>query len=221
MALLPKLIVGPADKIVVCGDSITAPTGGWWFHLAGMACTATAVVSVPGRGMSYRNGGPPPGISWVNSGVSGDKIADIQAAVASRITAYGAQCLIMAIGVNDVRFSTTDPNFSTSFNATIDAALAAQPSLKILSTGIFCNGEDIPNASDTDIANKNAIQLATMVRVGGVYADVRTPLVAWEAVNNPGHAVSGFLTQEGFHPNALGNTLISEWVYPYVQYPGR
>lgn len=219
MALAPKLIVAATDKIVFCGDSITF--FGWWFHLIGMSRRATDLGDAPGRSGYFYSSGPPAGMSWVNSGVSGDKIADIQAAVASRITAYGAQCLVMAIGVNDVRFSTGDSAFSTSFNATIDAAIAAQPSLKILSTGIFVNGEDLPGAVETDIANKNAIQLATMVRVGGTYADVHTPLVTWEGVNNPGHAASGFLTADGFHPNAIGNSLISEWVYPYVQFPGR
>lgn len=219
MPTLPKLIVSATDKIVFCGDSITF--FGWWWYLIGLSSLATDVGNVPGRGGYYRTSGPPAGMSWVNSGVSGDKAADIDAAVASRITAYAAQCLILQIGVNDVRFSTTDPNFSTSYNSIVDKSIAAQPTLKILGVSIFLNGEDIPNASDTDIANKNAIVAATMARVGGTYADVRTPLVTWEGVNNPGHAATGFLTNDGFHPNATGNSLVSGWTYPYVTFPGR
>ena len=219
MPLLPKLIVAPADKIVFCGDSITF--FGWWYHLIGMSNAATDVGNVFGRGGYYRTGGLPPGMTFVNSGVSGDTAALIAADVAGRITAYAAQCLILAVGVNDVRFGTPDANFSTSINSIVDQARAAQPTLKIAATGVFVNGEDLPGATETDILAKNAIQAATMARVSGTWADVHTPLVAWEAINNPGHAANGFLTNDGFHPNALGNFQYSEWVYPYVQYPGR
>lgn len=221
MALLPQLIIAPTDKVVICGDSITAANPPWYRDLIAMGGRGTDIGNAPGRGGYYRHVDPPAGVTWVASGVPGNKASDIAADVANRITNANPQCLILQVGVNDITGGTSDGSFSTSFNSIVDQARVTIPTLKILSVGIFLDLENIPNGTEANIDAKNAIQLASMVRIGGAYAPVRTQIVAWEAINNPGMAASGFLTSDGIHPNTLGNYQISFWTSPYVTYSGR
>jgi lysophospholipase L1-like esterase len=216
MALLPQMTIKATDKVVVCGDSITAAT--WYRDLITMSGAGTDIGNSPGRGGYYKHADPaPPSGNWINSGVGGNVAGDIAAAVAARISNYAAQCLILEVGINDVLLSVSDATFSTNYNSIGDQALAAQPSLKIICVPIFMDGEDTPNIADANVNAKNAIIAATAARIGGTYADVRTPAVAWEVANNPGHAFSGFLTDDGVHPSTpLGKLMFSTWVRPYI-----
>lgn len=204
MSALPKLILSQADKVVIAGDSLTFFF--WYLYLIMLG--------------ARKDVGPSPDISWINSGVSGNTSGDIDAAVASRITAYQAQALIIEVGRNDVVAGVTDLEFTQRFNGIVDKARAAQPNLKIACVNIFLNGEDIPNSYDTDINAKNAIMAATMARVGGTYMDVRSKVVAWEIANNVTHATSGLLTApaDGVHPNDFGKVMMGLWVDQYIQY---
>jgi len=216
MSLIAKLPIARNSKVGVIGDSITF--FGWYYHLIGLSRFATDIGRSPSRGGYYRTSEPPLDIVWINSGQSGDRISNIEANVAGRITAYQLQAIILAIGVNDLRFGTSLGTFSTLFNSTVDQARAAQPGLNIAATGIFCNGEDIPNATESGLLALNAIQAATMDRVNGTWTDVHSKVVEWEAENNPSHLPGGLLTDEGFHPSDLGKFKFSEWVNPYIQY---
>lgn len=220
MPLVPKLIIDPTDKVVVCGDSLTEQ--GWWFGLAGRGTRAIDIGRTPGRGGYYRNSGQPAGLTWINSGHSGDRSSNIAADVPGRITAHGAQCLILAVGVNDAYFGVSDGTFSTNYNSIADQARAAQPGLKIACATIFTIGDDVPNGTEANIDAKNAIMAATAARVSGTYMDVRSKVVQYLLANNPGHAPAGILTDDGIHASdTVGKPMYSAWAAPYVQYTGR
>lgn len=218
MPLVPQLIIAPTDKGVMWGDSITA--GGWYLPLIAMGATASDIGNAPGRGGYYQKNNPPP-VTWIQSGGVGNTAADIDASVAARLTVYAAQFAFGEWGINDILLATSDVSFAASNNSAWDKALLAQPTLKVACCSIFCDQENIPNSTEANIDAKNAIMAATMARVGGTFVDVRTPLLAWELINNPAHDPSGHLTVDGIHPNTLGNFLWSQWAYPYVRYSGR
>ena len=176
-------------------------------------------------------------INAINQGHGQKQIADCLANIDTWILATNPEVLVLEFGRNDVApplppFTPTPlVDFRASYDAVLDQTLAAFPSCKIVCLSILCDGEQWAagpvwnNAFDPppsnpgytpSIAEFNAQIQASCVAHGGLYIDLRGPALLVEAALNtpaPGAGV-GPLTIDGTHPNAAGQLLMSNAVFP-------
>jgi lysophospholipase L1-like esterase len=242
--------VGPGTKIVFVGDSITAD--GWFDatqsdhgganllvqQLSQPTVTPRYGTLAPGasagivaHGSTVGSVAPVTGggqVYAINSGVAGNQIADIEAAIPARITNYNPAVVVMLIGINDCRGVPIGPTPLATFRASYDNILATVkstlPSVQILCVGMFVLFElwaSSPppahfsgNALDSgagSIDNYNAQISASAVAHGFPYVDIRAPGGLAEAVQNtPEPGVNqGILTVDGIHPGAAGQLVLS------------
>lgn len=160
-------------------------------------------------------------VDVVNSGVGGDQIADIEAAVQTRIINHHPDVVILAVGVNDAG-ATAPATFRASYDATLAAIQSGWPSAQIVCVGILLYREQWAsspppahfsgNPLDSQVEDLNVEIEASAAAHGCTYVDTRTPAAAYEEGHNlpePG-AISGVLTVDGLHPNATGQRLMSD-----------
>ena len=193
--------------------------------------TRGSVVGTPGTFTPI----PYDAIVAVNSGVGQNRVANIEADITGRILQYGPTHVIVEVGRNDVNppvapfTPTTLVAFRASLDNILDTVLAADPTISITCLSIFTSGElwitsggqpawnnyfdPTPGSSYTpSIAEFDAQIQASCVAHGGTYIDLRGPALAYEAIHNvpePGTA-TGTLTVDGTHPNAAGETMMSD-----------
>lgn len=239
-------IVNPGATFVAVGDSITA--AGWptvsgglvdqindqipvvdeprYSTLAGGASTSTLAGGASRA--SVASVATHSTINVINSGVAGNKAADIAADVAGRITDHAPDVMVLLIGVNDAINATSLASFQTSINTILSTTHSALPTCQIVVLSILWWSEqwaagpvwnnfyDPPPSNPTytpSIAEYNAILQSECAAVGGTYIDTRAPALAYEVANNtpaPGD-VSGILTQDRIHPNATGQFQMGNW----------
>ncbi len=176
-------------------------------------------------------------INAINEGHGQKQIGDALANISAWILSHSPQVLVLEFGRNDVApplppfTPTTLVSFRTSYDAVLDQTLAAFPSCAIVCISILCDGEQWAagpvwnNAFDPPPSNPgytpsivefNAQIQASCLAHGGVYIDLRAPALLVEAALNtpaPGAGV-GPLTIDGTHPNATGQSLMSNAVKP-------
>lgn len=247
--------VHPGDPVVMVGDSITAQ--GWYSDTASLVggtgllvnqilpplvgprrAVVTGNVGLVAAGArpssvaSVTGGGQ---INAINSGVSGNKIGDIEAAIPARITNFSPKVVVIEVGVNDNRgLNTGVPTPLATFRASYDNVLAttisAIPTVKIVCIGIIFiqekwatgpppvfsgNPYDVSSGGGftPSITEYNTEVQGSCVGHGGTYVDVRTPAALQESISNtpaPG-AVDGVLSlaADGVHPSAAGQLVMS------------
>ncbi len=169
----------------------------------------------------------------INSGVGGNQVADIEAAIPARITNYAPDVVVLEVGINDCRGVPTGPTPLVTFRASYDnilaTVIAALPSVKIACVSLLLMREQWASApppahfsgnpfdsGPTSIDAYNAQISASAAAHGCTYIDVRAPLAIVESSLNtpePG-AIDNVLTTDGIHPNAVGQFQMSTAVYP-------
>lgn len=194
------------DRVVFVGDSITE--NGWYAVAGGLIAQLGAL------GAS---------LTVINSGVSGNKVADLAAAVPARVTNYNPNVVVIFIGANDASAGTPPATFRASYDSLISKIVAFAPGVQIVCLSILCQGElwstsgpsFAGNAFDSTITSLNA-EIAGAAAGCATYVDIRTQGARYEAeVNTPAPgAASGFLTSDGLHPNATGSARIGTWTLP-------
>jgi GDSL-like Lipase/Acylhydrolase family len=184
-----------------------------------------AALSVNYRGVP--GGGPTDtgNLAWFNSGVSGDDCTNVVGNVGPRVNAFQPDLLIMWVGVNCVQHSVSDATCLANHASIIAQAKAFNPQLQVIAMSPLCIGENWPrgaNANDTALDAKAAIVQSTVQAAGGTYVDLRTPMFAYEAINNPGHlTILGPLTNNdasAIHPNDVGRAFLSGVMMPFFQF---
>lgn len=237
-ALLP---VYQDDVVVFLGDSITSDVSlalNGWQHPYFEGYLSAGTFS------GGRPGGKATTPTFINSGIGGQTAAGALASLTSLVTAYSPKLVVIELGVNDEFTGVSDGNFTTSYQAIISGIRTANgTSVRFLCLSILALGEKHTggawgaNPYDAGILSKNAIIKSSCEAVGGVYADTRTPLLAWEIANNPSNdqtlhfcydpvdASNGGL---GVHPTWPGviapvsstfdaRVLVGQWAAAYVR----
>lgn len=249
MAVLATTAVHPADTATACGDSLTAkiwyqgcdgvlfsPPGtglkdvanATWASIYLASSANGAAVPCGLSGASPRTAycvpseNPSKNLTWVNSGLSGDGIVNLEANVASRITVNmpgtgSTSVLFLFIGINDgvgdgngMGGTPTDTGvFATKYESVITQTLAAKPAAKIvcmtplsagelwgLSNGVpVYTGNSGSHDATIDTMCASIRTLAATYSLGLV--DLRRLGALYQSVNNPGNAASGILTKVG------------------------
>lgn len=158
-------------------------------------------------------------LTYKNSGVGGDQIADVYTRMLTQIDPK-TTCLGLAVGINDATANTptASPAFLASYTAALNLALAAGiPAAKIWCVNIAGHGDQLPEwcAADVDRINPlipQAMAAAATPIPSGNLVDLRTPRNAYELANNPGNVddciaflgINGCGTGPSAHPNATG-----------------
>ena len=201
------------------GDSITARR---WSEATGGLCD-TIGQRMPGKifGSSgvgavaaSNGGGAVPGLNrgyqFLNTGINGQKTADVLAGIQSQIIQWAPDWLVLLIGVNDIAGRLAVATIEANYNSIMATVAAALPSCQIACCSILCYGEiwtlsgGVPvwnnGPTDTDLATVNSyIQNTICPTYGATYVDFRTPLLALQPSINPGQANNAFTT-DGVHP---------------------
>jgi lysophospholipase L1-like esterase len=228
------------DRVHVVGDSITqfgwATAAGSFFAQVNATWATPALAPIyasSSGGKVVASGGAvviansqPQGkaITATTSGVSGNKVADIQSAVASRIVAFNPTKLIIEVGINDFLASTDPTAFGISYDSIVTQTLSALPSCQIMCLSLltfneqWAAGPAWPGVA-IDSAYDPAIQTVCTNR-GCTYVDLRTPLLAYEVAHNtpgPPGVATGIVTSDGIHPIVTsGQVLMGTWVFANV-----
>lgn len=223
---------GGPFRIVFGFDSISAnvwqapktpnTSVGPWFADALQALAIARLPDVP-RGLA----GPTATdyFYWFNSGVAGDDCTNVVGNVATRVNVYKPDLLIDWVGVNCVQHAVSDATCLANHASIIAQAKAANPDLQVIAMSPLCIGENWPdgaNANDAALDAKAAIVKSTVQAAGGTYADLRTPMFAYEAIHNPGHlTILGPLTNSdasAIHPNDVGRAFLQTVMLPFFQF---
>jgi len=224
-------------RFVFVGDSIT---NAGWFDAAQSTQGGTNLLmqQIAPRNTSLAVNGSPQnlrpsagassarGVLAIKSGVNGNKISDIEANIAGRITNYFPDVVVLEAGINDaaaVPDPTPTPTFRASYDNVLATVIATLPSVQIVCLSCLCDGE-LWNASPSPHFAGNAFDAfietidgqiqASALAHGAYYVDVRTALALSEStLNTPAPGVaSGILTLDGIHPNATGQRLMYDGV---------
>lgn len=235
----------PSSIVVADGDSITENFLGQGYYYqpflnainatyfkAGVT-VATARSAVATSNASVATG---PGLALqdtrpvvTNLGVAGWRITDLLARQPSWVGTNYTD-IWLEVGVNDLGV-TAIGTFRSSYDAYLDAAIAAHPSVHIIASGILCLSEQVPspNGYDPLIIQYNAQISASVASHSAnvTYVDVRTPQQAYEIAHNlpaPG-TISGVLCADaggnnGVHPNPTGIALWSTTMQGVTTFTG-
>lgn len=200
--------VGGPFRIVVLGDSLTANV--WHSQLASqLAINHNAAVADAGQPGPYKRvaSATAPHL-WFNSGVAGDDCTNIVGHVDTRVAVYKPDLVILFIGVNCAQHAVSGPTCTANHASILADCKAIDPTVQLLVMSPLCWGENWPdgaNANDALMDAKAAICASTAAAAGATYVDLRAPMFAYEAINNPGHlTVLGPLTNNdasGIHTN--------------------
>jgi len=197
------------DRVVFVGDSNTA--NGYYAEAGGL------IDQLGPLGDS---------LTIVNSGVGGNKIADIEADVAARITDHNPDVVVLWVGVNDASAGTLAAAFRADHDSTLAQILAWDPTVQIVCVSILLSGElwssvgpaFAGNAFDAAIDALNVEIAASAAAAGVTYVDIRTPGALYESQVNlpePGNTL-GFLTNDGLHVFGVGEVLVGTWIFPFL-----
>lgn len=211
------LAVGPNERIVFLGTSITAGNGHapdtepWYAdavtaidaHYAADVVTtrmATATTRMAtATGIPRKQNAQP---VVFNAGVAGNTIAQMTARVTTDVCAHSPTIVVIEGSVNDV--TTPLGTYQANTAALASALLACAPTAKYGWIGIFCDGEFFPDTSwGPTIASMEAANQSAAATLGGTYFDVRTPQQSLEQQFNtspPGGVSGGLLTADNVHP---------------------
>ena len=231
--------VRPGNQVVFVGDSITA--AGWFSVTGGLVDQINAQIPTvvapryaslaPGASVaSLASGARAATVAsisthnvnrTVNSGVPGNQTSDIVAAVASRITDYNPDVVVMLIGINDVTNAVALATIQANYDSILSQVRAWSGTVQIACVSVLWYGEqwvagpawsNVPSFDAQIDALNSAIQ-ALCTTYSATYINARSPALVYETANNaPAPGVrTGILSSDGLHPNAAGQLQMGGW----------
>lgn len=222
--------VGGTNLLV---DQLSSVTVQQWPGIVTNGALVSSATGEIGSNVAVPGGGQ---INAINSGHGQKQIGDCLANINSWILDFFPEVLVLEFGRNDVApplppfTPTTLISFRASYDAVLDQTLAMFPDCKFVCLSILCDGElwlpgpvwnnffdpgtAEPGYTPSIVEFNQQIQESCIAH-GGIYIDLRTPLLAFEVANNPQPSTAtGIATIDGTHPNASGQLLMSDEVRP-------
>jgi len=208
-----------------------ASGAGPWFadalQAAAIAAGSLPAVNIKGPASTLAS------FAWFNAGTAGEDCetfrtnygGTIAQSIATKVAAFKPDLFIPFLGVNCVQHSVSDGNCTTNHAAILAQTQAQCPGCQIAVPGPLCIQENWPrgaNPFDTQLDAKDTIIRTTAQAAGAEYIDLRTPMFAFEAANNPGHlAILGPLTNpdaSAVHPNDVGRAFLASVMLSHFQF---
>lgn len=194
------------DRIVFFGDSITA--GG---------SSATGYISLIKDSVNKTQ--PVLGVEFINAGVSGNKVMDLQARVQKAVLDKKPSIVFIFIGANDVghwgvprRTGTTKEQFESGLKEIIGKIRAVNAQVVLCTPAVLGEKTDGTNSRGKDkmLDEYSDIdrRLATDLELPLV--DLHNAFTDYLKANNPENQEKGILTTDGVHLSPAGNKLVAE-----------
>ena len=200
------------DRIVQFGDSICQQ--GLWTPLQTIV---TAFYT------NLYGAGSPKIPQWFNLGIVSDT-ASLEDARTGQVDSL-CPTVIMYQGVqNDCSGATANGAFTTSYTSILTKFRTKWPQVRLICTNSFALNENWPSGASgntfdltpTGIEAKNAIIAPIIAQFGGELVDFRAVYTAREPIDNPGHLSIGVYLTDMPHPNAAGQTLLSNATLAHI-----
>jgi hypothetical protein len=214
---MSQVITG-GDRIVGAGDS-TMANGSLDPAIATIKTTINTAQFAPFMARGLKMGGfssgpttaspaAPSAVTFVNTGVGGAKIADLDTNFATLVTAFSPTVIIIMTGINDIGAPTDITAYRTSWNSVMAKcnalglkiwALTAFAYTETYATGpLRWNGPlDFPNRNP-GLDDYNAQAQASVLAAGGTWVDDRAAGLALEPTGNPTNLDHGYLLDASF-----------------------
>lgn len=234
----PALATAPVhngDKVVFVGDSITA--FGWMSVSGGLVDQINAAIPSRTLAISATVSGalahavagnvaatlltttlPPIPITAVNSGIAGDTAAVLATQVASRITDYNPNVIVIEEGINGQNVPPSQ--MGADYSSILSQIRAWSPTVPIVCVSILGYYEQWQSTTPptaipvNDISPYNvALKAACDSFAGTTWKDNYHPFYLYESTHNtpePG-AQSGILLLDDRHPNPTGQLQMGNW----------
>jgi lysophospholipase L1-like esterase len=161
----------------------------------------------------------------INSGVPGNRIADLDANATMRVTRYDPKLVVVEVGINDIRTGVGTSAFRTSYDSFLGKVATGSPLPALVCLSVVAFGEQWTSGPPMAWSNSgesydaiipgynNEIQ-GSCVAHGGIFVDVYGAMLTAESMQNtpaPG-LLQGVLTQDRVHPTAAGQLVMSDAV---------
>lgn len=166
---------------------------------------------------------PSGSIEVIGAGVSGDKMADLQARLDADVLSQNPTLVVIYIGINDVwHWNKPDPNTGLDREGTTAANYEAgllDLIERIEAVGarvVLCTPTVIGEQCDPDEVNRVMLEeFAAIVRsvaeeTGSQLVDLHALFTDYLLRNNSDDATSGILTEDTVHLNRVGNQLVAD-----------
>ena len=195
--------LGPRDKIIFLGDSITEQGGG-----------PRGYVTIVTDSLRAKYGEHAPAV--INAGISGNKVTDLQARLDRDVLSKKPTVVVVYIGINDV-WHFASPGLGGTPKDVYEAGLRDVVS-RVRATGaavILCTPSVIGekhnggNPQDTMLDEYSGISREIAKEAGVSLCDLRKIFTAYLRLNNPDNVSENILTIDGVHLNDEGNKLVA------------
>ena len=201
----PQVDLKPGDRIIFLGDSTTQAgdqTGGY--------------VTIVRDTLTARH--PELGLQIIGTGVSGDKVPDLQERLYRDVLSNDPTIVFVYAGVNDVWHSikaaggTPLDRYKEGLRVIIGRVTAAGARVLLCTPAVVGERHDGTNPLDGMLDEYTAVsrQLAGELKVPLV--DLRKTFLNYLRKHNPENGASGILTYDGVHLNAEGHRLVAREV---------
>ncbi|MCL4539884.1 MAG: SGNH/GDSL hydrolase family protein [Bacteroidetes bacterium] len=195
--------LGPRDKIIFLGDSITEQGGG-----------PRGYVTIVTDSLRAKYGEHAPAV--INAGISGNKVTDLQARLDRDVLSKKPTVVVVYIGINDV-WHFASPGLGGTPKDVYEAGLRDVVS-RVRATGaavILCTPSVIGekhnggNPQDTMLDEYSGISREIAKETGVSLCDLHKIFVAYLRLNNQDNVRENILTIDGVHLNDGGNKLVA------------
>jgi lysophospholipase L1-like esterase len=208
----------PNDTIVFLGDSITAlgaRPGGYVAQVSEVIAT-----NHPGRG-----------IEVIGSGISGNKVPDLQTRLDADVLQKHPSVVVIYIGINDVwhwekprvadveRVGTTREDFENGLRDLIGRIQQNGARVILCTPSVIGERTGGGNPQDPMLDEYAAISRRVARETGTQLLDLRRAFVSYLALRNRGNAPEGILTSDGVHLNEAGNRFLANQMLDALNVP--
>ena len=201
-------VLRKADRIVFLGDSITA--GG-----AGTNGYITLIRQALDTGAADL------GVETIGAGISGNKVANLQARLQKDVLDRKPTIVFIYIGINDVWHwrrdkegklagGTTKEAFEAGLKDIIGRINAAGARVILCTPSVIGEKTAGGNAHDPMLDEYSGISRRVAVETGSQLVDLRQAFVNYLETNNPENKDRGILTRDTVHLNPAGNRLVAD-----------
>ena len=198
-----KALPRKGDRILFLGDSITE-----------LGVKPNGYVTLIKQHFAARN--PEPGVEIIGTGISGNKVTDLQQRLESDVLSKKPTVVVVYIGINDVWHwalngnGTTKDRYEHGLRDLIKRITDAEARVILCTPTVIGEKHDGMNPQDGLLNEYAEISRRTARDLRIDVCDLRTIFISHLKSNNPANEEKNVLTYDRVHLNDQGNKLVAE-----------
>ncbi len=196
-----RAALGAADRVVFLGDSITE-----------LGVRPNGYVTILKDSLTAHH----PGLTVIGAGISGNKIADLQARLDRDVISKSPTVVVIYIGINDVWHwalngkGTTTEDFEAGLRDVIRRIQQASARVVLCTPSVIGEMHHGENKLDAQLDEYADISRRVAKELGAKLCDLRKAFSDYLAVNNPDNKDRGILTVDSVHLSDEGNKFVAK-----------